>query len=143
MSRSIKKLEKSSSTSKTVTTGRVDAPVGKGQYMTDSGHEVTSGRVDAPVGKGQYMTDSSNAPIISDKGHQEVLYVLTMEDYGPDKARVNTLLGAKSGSNLQLPFQICYTGQQKALAFDLAEKLLLAGAQISLDKEIKVTFPLL
>ena len=129
-------------TSNTTSSGRVDAPVGKGQYITDSGSEQTSGRVDAPAGKWQYITDSSNDLVITDNSQYEVLYVLTVEAYGGNKSRVNTLLGAKSRSNLQLPFQICYTEQQKVIGFDLAKQLLLAGAQISLDKEIKITIPL-
>jgi len=143
MSRAIKKTS-GNTTSREVTSGRVDAPVGKGQYITNStpDHEVTSSRVDAPIGKGQYITDSTDLQI-SDRGTCTVRYLLSMDGYGGAlKSRINELLGANPRANLKIPYQISYTESQRELGFNLAKKLLLAGADVSMKKEITVSYPI-
>jgi len=125
------------------TSGRVDAPKGKGQYITDSQPEKTTGRVDAPVGKWQYITDGSEEAVLEDKSTCQILYVLSMLAYGSNKSLANRLIGVNVRSNLQLPFQICYYEHQQNQAFDLAKKLLAVGAKIELKKEITINIPLL
>ena len=126
-----------------VTSGRVDAPVGKGQWITNSEpeHEITSGRVDAPVGKGQYITDSSIE--ITDKGTSDVAYTLVVKNAGPRKSEVKKLLGVSARSNLKIPYRISGSDSDKESLFERAKKLIVAGADIDFTKDIIISFPLI
>ena len=128
-----------------VTDHRVDAPVGKGQYITNStpDHEVTDHRVDAPVGKGQYITDSSSEIVITDKGTSDVAYTLVVKNAGPRLSEVKKLLGVSVRSNLKIPYRISGSDAYKASLFELAKKLMIAGADIDFTKDIIISFPLI
>ena len=128
-----------------VTSGRVDAPVGKGQYITNStpDHEVTDHRADAPVGKGQYITDSSNEIVITDKGTSDVAYTLVVKNAGPRSSQVKKLLGVSARSNLKIPYRISGSDAYKASLFELAKQLMIAGADIDFTKDIIISFPLI
>ena len=132
-----------STTQHEVTSGRVDAPVGKGQWITNSEpeHEVTSGRVDAPVGKGQYITDSSIE--ITDKGTCDVAYTLVVKDCGPRVDDVKRLLGVSLRSNVKIPYRLSGDERYKANLIELAANLLQAGADIDFTKDIIISFPLI
>ena len=85
-----------------VTSGRVDAPVGKWQYITNSEpeHEITDHRIDAPAGKWQYITDSASEIEITDKGTCGISYTLVVKDLGRKSADVKKLLGVSARSNV-------------------------------------------
>ena len=127
-----------------ITDHRVDAPVGKGQYITNStpDHEITDHRVDAPVGKGQDITDSSNEIVITDKGTSDVAYTLVVKNMGPRSSEVKKLLGVSVRSNVKIPYRISGNESYKESLFELAKQLIIAGADIDFTKDIIISFPL-
>ena len=124
---------------------RIDAPVGKAQYITDSSteHEVSDHRIDAPTGKWQYITDSTPEVEVKDKGTSAVTYTLVVKKWGRDPVAAKAVMNVLPTPPKKLPYRLNVIEAQKAFVFELAKKLLQAGAEIDCTKDILISFPLI
>ncbi|MBR5175044.1 MAG: hypothetical protein IKW89_03825 [Bacteroidales bacterium] len=137
MSRSLKKGDSTAEISRPSTSTSVSRP------SSTQTHEVTSGRVDAPVGKGQWITDGAQDIKITDKGTCGIAYTLVVKDCGPRVSEVKKLLGVAARSNVKIPYRLSGDERYKANLMELATKLLQAGADIDFTKDIIISFPLI
>ena len=105
----------SSDSSVTRTTGRVDHPVGKQQYMDKEERPVSTGRVDHPAGKQQYMDPvepEQNPFEEADKGSTVTVSYSIKVISCPDKSRVKNILSARRTpvqGDITLPITVSYS----------------------------------
>ena len=140
-----KNTRPSATTTHEVSDHRIDAPVGKAQYITDSEpeREVSDHRIDAPTGKWQYITDSTPEVEVKDKGTSAVTYTLVVKKWGRDPVNAKAVMNVLPTPPKKLPYRLNVIEAQKAFVFELAKKLLQAGAEIDVTKDILISFPLI
>lgn len=140
----------SSDSSVTRTTGRVDHPVGKQQYMDkEEERTVSTGRVDHPAGKQQYMDPvepEQNPFEVADKGSTVTVSYSIKVISCPDKSRVKNILSARRTpvqGDITLPITVSYSEASKGAVFEKAKNLVAAGAKIEVKKKIVTEISLL
>jgi len=120
-------------------TGRVDHPVGKQQYVEEA--RPTS-RVDQP---GRPVTvDKTAVPEVTDKTRTSVTYQLVVKSYGKNKSLVRSLiLGDRADSLDGLPVTVTASERRKKDLFSIAQTLLSVEADIELKKTIQLEIPII
>lgn len=143
-------INRNTDTSVNRTTGRVDHPVGKQQYLDKEEEKpVSTGRVDHPAGKQQYMDPEEPQKNQFEEADNSctvtVSYTIKVISC-PDKSRVKNILSARRTpvqGDITLPITVSYSEASKGAVFEKAQNLINAGAKIEVKKRIVTEISLL
>jgi hypothetical protein len=116
---------------------------------SDSSVTRTTGRVDHPAGKQQYMDPvepEQNPFEEADKGSTVTVSYSIKVISCPDKSRVKNILSARRTpvqGDITLPITVSYSEASKGAVFEKAKNLVAAGAKIEVKKKIVTEISLL